>query len=145
MKENISSGNKTKKTNTPRMILVVEDDKGLSRLIQKHLQREGFQTEGAINGADAISFVVNNKNIVMLLDYRLPDMSGKRVIETLTERQCMVPFIIMTGHGDVTIAVEMMKLGARDYLLKDSDFLDILPSVVNRVADQLEIEKRLNT
>ena len=80
MKENISSGNKTKKTNTPRMILVVEDDKGLSRLIQKHLQREGFQTECAISGADAISFVVNNKNIVMLLDYRLTDMSGKQVI-----------------------------------------------------------------
>ena len=145
MKENIPSGNKTKKTNTPRMILVVEDDKGLSRLIQKHLQREGFQTEGAINGADAISFVVNNKNIVMLLDYRLPDMSGKQVIETLTERQCRVPFIIMTGHGDVTLAVEMMKLGARDYLQKGSSFLDILPSVVNRVANQLEIEKRLNT
>jgi PAS domain S-box-containing protein len=143
MKENIPGGNKIEKTNTPRMILVVEDDKGLSRLIQKHLQREGFQTEGAINGADAISFVVNNKNIVMLLDYRLPDMSGKRVIETLTERQCMVPFIIMTGHGDVMIAVEMMKLGARDYLVKDSEFLDVLPSIVNRFIEQLEIEKRL--
>jgi PAS domain S-box-containing protein len=143
MKENISSGNKIKKTNTPCMILVVEDDEGLSRLIQKNLQREGFQTEGAINGADAISFVVNNKNIVMLLDYRLPDMSGKRVIETLTERQCMVPFIIMTGHGDVMIAVEMMKLGARDYLVKDSEFLDVLPSIVNRFIEQLEIEKRL--
>ncbi|MBW1854785.1 MAG: response regulator [Deltaproteobacteria bacterium] len=144
MKENISSGNKIKKTNLPRMILVVEDDEGLSRLIQKYLQREGFQTKGAINGADAISFVVNNQNIVMLLDYRLPDMSGKQVVEILAERQCRVSFIIMTGHGDVTVAVEMMKLGARDFLLKGDGFLDILPSVVKRVADQLEIEKRLH-
>ena len=143
MKENISNGNKIKKTNTPRMILVVEDDEGLSRLIQKTLQREGFQTESAINGTEAVAIVVNNQNIVMLLDYRLPDMSGKQVIETLAERQCMVPFVIMTGHGDVKIAVEMMKLGARDYLVKDSEFLDVLPSIVNRFIEQLEIEKRL--
>ena len=144
MNENISNGNKIKKTNTPRMILVVEDDEGLSRLIQKTLQREGFQTESAINGTEAVAIVVNNQNVVMLLDYRLPDMSGKQVIVTLAERQCGVPFVIMTGHGDVPVAVEMMKLGARDYLLKDSDFLDILPSVVNRVVNQLEIEKKLN-
>jgi len=143
MKENISNGNKIKKTNTPRMILVVEDDEGLSRLIQKTLQREGFQTESAINGTEAVAIVVNNQNIVMLLDYRLPDMSGKQVIETLAERKCRVPFIIMTGYGDVKIAVEMMKLGARDYLVKDSEFLDVLPSIVNRFIEQLEIEKRL--
>ena len=79
----------------------------------------------------------------MLLDYTLPDMQGNHVIQTLAEQPHHVPFIIMTGHSDVKIAVDMMKLGARDYLVKDSEFLDMLPSVVNRVVDQLEMEERL--
>jgi len=133
------------KNNTyePSIILVVEDDEGLSHLIQKNLQRVGFQTEGALSGVDAISYIVKNQTTLLLLDYRLPDMSGKQIIESLVERQASIPFIIMTGHGDEKVAVEMMKLGARDYLVKDADFLHVLPSVVNRVLEQLEIERRL--
>ena len=131
-------------TSTPSIILVVEDDEGLSRLIQKNLQRAGFQTEGALNGVDAIAYLVNNQSKLILLDYRLPDMSGKQVIESLTEQHRSVPFIIMTGHGDEKVAVEMMKLGARDYLVKDAEFLDVLPSVVKRVVEQLEVERRLS-
>jgi PAS domain S-box-containing protein len=50
----------------------------------------------------------------------------------------------MTGHGDEKVAVEMMKLGARDYLVKDAEFLDVLPPVVKRVVEQLEVERRLS-
>ena len=131
-------------TSTPSIILVVEDDEGLLRLIQKNLQRAGFQTEGALNGVDAIAYLVNNQSKLILLDYRLPDISGKQVIESLTEQHRSVPFIIMTGHGDEKVAVEMMKLGARDYLVKDAEFLDVLPSVVKRVVEQLEVERRLS-
>jgi len=140
MHENCGENN----THAPSIILVVEDDEGLSRLIQKNLQRAGSQTESALNGSDAITYILNNQTKLLLLDYRLPDMSGKQVIETLAEQQRIVPFIIMTGHGDEKVAVEMMKLGARDYLVKDAEFLNVLPSVVNRVLGQLEIEERLN-
>ena len=124
-------------------ILVVEDDEGLNRLIQKTLQRAGFSVEGALNGADAIARVVENRNVILLLDYLLPDMTGMELIETLAKRECSVPSIIMTGHGSEQIAVEMMKMGARDYIVKDSAFIDILPRVVERVCDDLDKEKRL--
>lgn len=132
------------KTRPPYTLLVVEDDEGLLHLIQRHLTRAGFQTAGVSSGAKAIAWITDNPTTLLLLDYRLPDMSGKKLIETLTTRNLNIPFIIMTGHGDEKVAVEMMKLGARDYLVKDAEFLDMLPSVANRAAEQLEIESRLH-
>ena len=128
---------------TRRVIFVVEDEEGLSHLLQKNLRREGYHTEGASSGEAALAFVAANRNALMLLDYSLPDMSGRRVVEILTERQLSIPFIIMTGHADVKVAVEMMKLGARDFVVKDAEFLSVLPAVVKRVVEQLEVAERL--
>ena len=128
---------------TRRVIFVVEDEEGLSHLLQKNLRREGYHTEGASSGEAALAFAAANRNALMLLDYSLPDMSGRRVVEILTERQLSIPFIIMTGHADVKVAVEMMKLGARDFVVKDAEFLSVLPAVVKRVVEQLEVAERL--
>jgi len=127
----------------PTTVLAVEDDEGLNHLIQMNLQREGFRTEGAFNGSDAIAKIVEAPNSLLLLDYLLPDMTGRTVIETLSERKYNVPFIIMTGCGNKNIAVEMMKLGARDYIVKGSGFVDLLPQVVKRVCVELDKERRL--
>ena len=132
-----------KSTLTPHTILVVEDDAALLRLIQKNLQRDGFCTEGAANGAEAIAHIISNPPELLLLDYRLPDMTCNQVVETLAEQQRSIPFIVITGHGDEKVAVEMMKLGARDYLVKDSALLDLLLSVVKRVVEQSALEKQL--
>jgi DNA-binding NtrC family response regulator len=127
----------------PITVLVVEDDEALNRLIQKTLQRADFRTEGALNGIDAITKVVKHPNTILLLDYLLSDMTGWEVIATLAERRRSVPFIVMTGHGAERVAVEMMKLGAKDYLVKDPGFVNILPDVVKKVCDELDKEKRL--
>ncbi len=79
----------------------------------------------------------------MLLDYSLPDMRADRLIELLEQERCKVPFIVATGHGSETIAVEMMKRGARDYLVKGFSFLDLLAPQVSRVLAQVEKERRL--
>ena len=127
----------------PNTVLVVEDDEALLSLIQKTLGRAGFQTRGVLNGAEAIDWLVNSPATLILLDYRLPDMTGRQFVKTLAKRQFSVPFIVATGQGDEKIAVEMMKLGARDYLVKDATFLELLPQVVSMVVEQLATEKRL--
>ncbi len=134
---------RTEDTVQHRVILVVEDEEGLSHLLRKNLGREGYHTEGAACGEAALAFIAANRNTLMLLDYSLPDMSGRRVVEMLNERQLNIPFIIMTGHADVKVAVEMMKLGARDFVVKDAEFLEVLPAVVGRVVEQLEVAERL--
>jgi len=140
MEERIEDSNIEQKAN----ILVVEDDEALNRLIQINLQRAEFHVESALNGAEAIAKVVENRNVILLLDYLLPDMTSGEVIETLDKKGLSVPFIIMTGHGDEKIAVEMMKLGASDYIVKTPSFIDILPQVVKKVSEELNKEERLD-
>jgi len=124
-------------------ILVVEDDEGLNVLIQKILKKEDFLVDSALNGHDGILKASENKEILMLLDYKLPDMNGKEVIESLIRKKCDVPFIIITGHGDEKVAVEMMKLGASDYIIKSSGLREILPHVVARVVNDIVQKKKL--
>ena len=118
-------------------IIIVEDDKGLNHLIQKILRKNGFQTQGVFNGTEAIKQAAGSENVILLLDYELKDMTGKEVIEALEEKKCVVPFIIVTGQGNESIAVEMMKMGAVDYLVKGKGFIDILPHVIGKTVNEL--------
>ncbi|MBT6046787.1 MAG: response regulator [Candidatus Scalindua sp.] len=124
-------------------VIVVEDNEGLSRLIEISLKEAGLNVALANNGKQAIDWVVNNQIDIMLLDYKLPDMSARQIVESLRERQFEIPFIIMTGHGDEKLAVEMMKAGARDYMVKDGNFMDLLPLIVKRILKQVDDERKL--
>jgi len=129
--------------NNQPVVIVVEDDEGLNHLVQKNLQREGFQTEGVFTGKDTLDRVLKDQNVILVLDYKLPDMTGKDIVASLSGRGFTIPFIIVTGHGDERIAVEMMKMGARDYIIKDSGLMDVIPHVLKRVIDELINEGKL--
>jgi PAS domain S-box-containing protein len=128
---------------TSLSVLVVEDDPGLNRLIDKNLKRAGFHTESCLTGADAIARISENQNRLILVDYMLSDMTAKDLVETLLKKGCGVPFIVMTGYGNEKLAVQMMKLGARDYMVKESDFLELLPSVITKTLNALRTEQKL--
>ncbi|MCP5104451.1 MAG: response regulator, partial [bacterium] len=102
-----------------------------------------FKVTTAHSGTAAVSQVMENPDVLLLLDFKLLDMTGGEVIDRLKEKGVEVPFLIMTGNGDERIAVEMMKLGARDYLVKDKGFLDLLPQNMDQVLNRVMTERRL--
>jgi len=124
-------------------ILVVEDDEPLQSVLRKKLEHSGFQVAGASSGAEALRRIREGMPDLMLLDYRLPDMTGEELVRTLTDERRSVPFIVTTGQGDERVAVSMMKLGARDYVTKDITFLDQLSHAVRLTADQVVTERKL--
>jgi len=126
-----------------KTILVVEDNKSVSLMIKRILEGAGFETVNASTGVEAIEHVAKYSDVIMLLDYQLPDMTGKEVVERLNKAPHRVPFVVMTGHGDEGLAVEMMKLGAREYVIKGTAFATRLPQVLSRVSEQLATEKTL--
>ncbi len=130
-------------SSTPRRVLVVEDDEGLRTLIVKSLNKAGFDAQGAANGAAAVQRAAAEPCLVLLLDQKLPDMTGRDIVQALSQRGIPAHFIVMTGQGDERLAVEMMKLGAADYLVKDLELNDRLPSVLERVFHTLETERKL--
>jgi len=125
-------------------ILLIEDDAGLVELITTMLEGVGYSVRIAESGDEALTQIKKQKPNLMLLDYSLPDMNGKELIETLNNDNISIPsFILTTGQGDERIAVDMMKLGAKDYLVKDMLFLERLPNVVERVVKEIENEIKL--
>ncbi|HOW51987.1 MAG TPA: response regulator [bacterium] len=128
----------------PITILIVEDDPGLSELIGIALEERGWKTTIAFTGAAALREVAEHHPALLLLDYSLPDMSAAGFIEAASRQRIVLPpFIVATGRGDERIAVDMMKRGARDYIVKDSQFLNALGLAVERTLEQLETERRL--
>jgi PAS domain S-box-containing protein len=127
----------------PFSLLVIEDDEGLNTLIQKLLRSSGIAVVGALRGSEALGFLGERSFDLLLVDYRLPDMTAEELIRSVKDIQPEAAFVVMSGHGEVTIAVDLMKLGAKDYLIKDNDFLDVLPTVIARVRKHLEVERCL--
>ncbi len=127
-----------------RTILVVEDDEGLNRLIRKTLEKEGFLTESAATGTEALRYAGDPREMIVLIDYLLPDMTGMQVIDAWIAADRPLSFVVMTGHGDEKIAVEMMKRGARDYITKSANMIEILPQIMGKICLELDHEKKLH-
>jgi len=127
-------------------ILYVEDDPGLSLLMQKNLQRRGYLVDTAANGEEGIAVVTENRYDLLLLDYNMPFCGGIDMIRTLANKDALPPTIMVTGDGNVEVAVEALKLGAADYIVKDTEmkYLELLPVVIEQVLDRQRLvrEKR---
>ena len=125
------------------LILVVEDDEALRKLIEKRLAAGGHRTVGVADGVSALAWLRRDSPDLMLLDYSLPDMRGEQLIERIQAQGRRVPFVVATGHGSESVAVEMMKRGAYDYLVKGATFMKLLPAVVNQALERGRQAQRL--
>jgi PAS domain S-box-containing protein len=119
-------------------ILIVEDDPGLALLFGDKLRLDGRTCDVVDSGQACIAWLETQSTDLMLLDYSLPDLVAPALVEQLRQAGRLPPFIVATGHGDERVAVEMMKLGALDYLVKDSRLFDRLPAVVGRTLREVE-------
>ncbi len=124
-------------------ILIIDDDDVLRELILKRLGKEGYNVVSAADGSTGIETILHEKPDVVLLDQKLPDMTGMEVMKEVNTREASVSFIIMTGQGDEKLAVNMMKNGASDYLIKDTDFLDLLPLSLERILSGINTSRKL--
>jgi signal transduction histidine kinase len=116
----------------------MEDDAGLARLLQKRLTRHGFRVEIASDGINGLSMAQKTPYDILLVDQKMPGMSGIEVLRQMAAIGRMPPSVMITGAGDERIAVEAMKLGAADYIIKDAagGFLALIPAVLDRVLAQ---------
>lgn len=130
----------------PVFILLMEDEEAIASFLHEKLQRMGFYIDIASNGKEGLSMLDTKSYDVILIDYKMPLMNGLDVIKILSLRDIQIPVIMITGKGNEQIAVEAMKLGASDYLVKDIEmgFTELLPSVIERAIEnqRLILEKK---
>jgi DNA-binding NtrC family response regulator len=115
-----------------RRILVVEDEDKLRRIIELHLTDSGFEVEKATTAEEALP--LTDRADLILTDFKLPGMTGLEMLKLVRRADSRVPVVIMTAFGTIENAVEAMKSGAADFLLKPFD-LDQLSTVVNKALE----------
>lgn len=125
------------------LILIIGDDAGLAELMAATLGEQGFTCVCSSSGREALDWLASNTPSLIILDYTLPDMTSSAFIEQMQGLDSSISFIMVTGRDDSSLAVQMMKIGACDYMLKDTTFLDRLPAVVVRALQELETRQRL--
>jgi len=121
-------------------ILVVEDEKNQRILLKRLLKKEGNEPEEAENGNDAIRAFDRGDFDLVLLDQRLPDMSGIEVLKKLKEINPIIPVIIITAYANVEDAVNAMKMGAYHYLTKPIN-PDELTIIIKNAFESLKLKR----
>lgn len=121
-------------------ILLIEDDPGQAYLVQRSLERVGYGVDVAHDGTTGLECYQQHRHDVLLVDHQMPGKDGMEVLRSLAAGQ-LPPTIMVTGHGDEAMAVEAMKLGAGDYIVKDVDghYLTLLPTVIERALQQYRL------
>jgi DNA-binding NtrC family response regulator len=99
-------------------ILVVEDEPKLRRLVELQLADEGFRAESAPDAETGLKLLTNGNFDLVITDFKLPGMSGLDFLQAVKRVNAHLPVIVMTAFGTVETAVEAMKQGASDYILK---------------------------
>ncbi len=127
----------------PIRVLVMEDDPGIARLVQKRLGRAGFEITLASNGEEGLALYDPQRFDIITVDQNMPLCDGLETIRRLATCGPLPPIVMVTGTGSEAIAVEAMKIGARDYIVKDVDngYLELLPAVITQVLEQYRIEQ----
>jgi two-component system response regulator HydG len=99
-------------------ILIIDDDKDLCFVLKRFLSKHGFEVIEATSGKAALEILESVVPDLILCDFRLEDMSGSSILRKIKEKNPSVPVIIITGYSNIKTAVEVMKLGAMDYVTK---------------------------
>ena len=125
-------------------ILVVDDDSGVREALETALSTR-YQVETAATASAALDALAANQFDLVLLDYRLPDLLGTSVLQTIKRFFPSTLVILMTGFGTEDLAVQALRGGARDYIRKPVDFLDLHSRVAALLAlRRAEMTHRLN-
>lgn len=123
-------------------ILIIDDEPNLPHQLARYLGKHGYEVRVAANGEDGLRELHKSTIDLLLLDVRLPGMSGLDVLSELRKSDTDLPVIMLTAYGDVQTAVSAMKLGAVDYLIKGFDLTELL-LVVQRALETSAMYREL--
>jgi len=126
-------------------LLIVDDEEQFAEALSARLSMRNYEVMTSLTGEDAIEKIKNYNFDVVILDVRLPGIEGTEVMREIKNLKPLTEIIMLTGHGTVEMAIEGMKLGAFDFLMKPCETEDLTEKINkahDRKADQ---EDRIRT
>ena len=119
-------------------IAIVDDEKDMRLSITQWLALSGYDTESFANATDALAVIGPDYPGIVITDIRMPGMDGMQFLRALMSRDSTLPVIMITGHGDVPMAVEAMRLGAFNFLEKPFN-----PETMSQLAQKATQQRRM--
>jgi DNA-binding NarL/FixJ family response regulator len=128
-------------------VLLIEDNIDFAKLVKIYLSRfdeAEIEVVWKENGPEGIEEAVRNPAIdAILMDYFLPGMNGLEITKALKEKEVPIPVVFLTVNKDMALAVEVMKLGVQDYLVKEEISTPILPKTIMTVVEKRKFQKEV--
>jgi FixJ family two-component response regulator len=125
-------------------VFIVDDDGGVRRAIQELVESVGLHAESFANGQEFLRRNQGSGPSCLVLDVRLPEMSGLDLQTVLNDSEVQIPIIFITAHGDVPMSVRALKSGAVEFLTKpfrDQDLLDAIQEALQRDRAAREVQR----
>ena len=110
-------------------ILIVDDEPAMGAMLSDHLAPLGYEVDIALNGGDAVMIASLERPNAVILDLMLPEVSGEQVFTALRELDDSIAIVLLTGMADETVARNLLRAGAFDYLRKPPDLARLVASV----------------
>lgn len=110
-------------------VLIVDDEERFRKTLSKLLRAQGLTVNDVGSGEEALKFIENQPIDVVLLDMRMAGMNGIETLSAIKKKDPFIEVIILTGHASVDVAVEIMKLGGYEYLLKPCDIDELMVKI----------------
>src|SRR5690606_7626913 len=101
-----------------KKILIIDDEVNIGLLLSKFLTRNGFEVKTATSGHGGLDLLSRERFHLVLCDYRLEDTDGREILKKIKNSYPHLGVIIITGYSDIKLAVELIKMGAYDYITK---------------------------
>jgi len=123
-------------------ILLVDDEEGLRKVLGLSLEDRGYRVHGAADGQQALSLFEHMRPAIVLTDIKMPGLDGIDLLQRIKARDPDVEIIMITGHGDIDLAIKSLKFDATDFITKpiDDDVLDI---ALKRAEERIAFRRQL--
>jgi DNA-binding NtrC family response regulator len=127
----------------PTRVMIVDDEQDFVEMLAARLNEIGEKVSWANSGAECLKLLEKQQIDVVILDIKMPGMDGIETLREIKKRYPLIEVIMLTGHGTTETAVQGMKLGAYDYLLKPADFEDLQTKLKGAREKKEEQEERI--
>lgn len=124
----------------PFRILIVDDNREIRTILEEYLKEEGYVAEGAVDGLEALKKHSDAPFDLIITDLNMPGMSGIELIKEVGKGNSTTEFIIITGYASLDTAIEAVKAGAFDYIVKPFR-IEELRVVIKNVRDKIDLKK----
>ena len=124
-------------------MMLVDDEERFLQTTQKLLSKKGYSVATATSGAEALEKLAGQNIHVVILDVKMPGMDGIATLKKIKRHHPLVEVIMLTGHATVESAVDGLKSGATDYLMKPTDIEDLIKKVEEASKKRQRIEEKI--